>query len=320
MKMPFPLQFLAAAFFFGACDARPKSFTAAGEVVAAAVAPAVAPAPPQSTLPSSIIVSRESTDEQIEAYARTLIVRQPGTDELSDDQIVALLTLAPELQARDLFWKWVGAVPAAQVSAFRPAILSSLKALAPKPNRGTDPEFRTGYRIASQLRDPEVAQIALEQLPLVTPYHFPDTPPPPGWMVGNAENVERLAHGDQGVVASTIVKLADRQTLGKYREMLQTAEPLTQRTMIWALGNSIELKDFELLMTMRPRISDPGTLDTLTRALNRIAQSMESASKFTELIPRDRDDLNPEILAQNAASCKAQLAQRDLVVATTFFD
>ena len=258
--------------------------------------------------------------EQVEARARELIARDPATGELSKERIAALIELVPKLQAHAVFWKWVGVVPPSQLGLFRDAILSSLKALNPTRGQPVDSQFQNAYNTAKSLRDPEVANIALAQLPLVETYRFPETPPPNGWPEGTPENLKRLYHGDQGVLASIVVELSDRQTLSSYRDILKTADPLSQRTLIWALGRSPELEDFDLLMSLRAKVVDPGTRETLVRALNRIPRSMESAAKYPETVPTERRPRDVERLLQTASQCKARLVEHSLVVEPTMYD
>lgn len=138
------------------------------------------------------VATDSSTDEtaEVEAEAPRHIDREPGTDELSRENIVALLTLVPKLQAHGLFWKWIGTIPRSQLRPFRDAIISSLKAMKPIAGDPADREFRDAYRVAKNLRDSEVARLALQQLPLAEPYRFPDAPPPKGWPEGTHENID----------------------------------------------------------------------------------------------------------------------------------
>jgi len=258
--------------------------------------------------------------EAAEAQALAVRLRMKQNASSSPDDIRALRELSPELHAHGTFWKWIGTLPPDERAPFRDYIVSYLKELKPAPGQPVDPQFRDAYRIAKELKDPEIARIALQHLPFVDTYHFPKTPPTGGWLDGSIEGIERLAHGNQGIVATTIVELGDRQTLIEYRKFLRKAPPESQRTLVWALGRSTDVEDFEFLMNMRPEMSDPGAKDTLLRALNRIPQSMEAAGKFPENAPLFRRSEDPAGLLKTAAACKARLEAEGLVVDLTLYD
>lgn len=256
----------------------------------------------------------------MEKRLRELITVKTATGEWTEENLTEFLALVPQLQATGLFWDWVGVIRPSQLGRFREPILSSLRALTPTAGQPVDSGFRNAYRIAGYLRDSEVAQIALEQLPLVPPYHFPKTPPPKDWPGGTAEGLERLFHGDQGIVASAVVEYGDEQTLTGYREMLKAAPPDLQRLLIWGLGRSSELADFDLLMSLRAKVTDPAEADTLIRALNRIPVSMETVAKYPEVTSAERRPEDSKALLQTAAQCKARLAAQNLVVPLTLYD
>jgi hypothetical protein len=256
---------------------------------------------------------------EVELRARKLIVREPGTLEMSQANLDALVTLMPEIKALGRFWKWVAAVPPSQRIAFRNEILAELRALKPSPGPDVASVYRDAFTTAKGMRDPEVAQIALEQLPLVRVYRFPSEPPPEGWPIATPETIERLAHGDQGVLAEIVVEIGDQQALAKLREMVMTAGPETQRTLIWALGRSREIADFELLMALREKVAKTPAEYTLVRSLNRIPMMMEADVKNPETFPEARvRDI--EQLRKNAAECKARLMAMGLVVELSFYD
>lgn len=127
-------------------------------------------------------------------------------------------------------------------------------------------------------------------------------------------------HGAQGILASTIVKLGDEDTLGKFREQLKTIPAESQRVCIWALGRSPKLEDFELLISLREKITDPGSTDTLMRALNRIPQNMKNLADSPESFPAYRRPKDPKALLETAERCKTRLNDLKLVVPLTIYD
>ena len=275
--------------------------------------PASVPTPTMS--PETARAGRPLTKSELQALAQVLAISKTDTDEIKQRKIDKVITLLPQLKKAGLFWTKAGAIPASHQDLFRNEILTELRKLKPTPGTPLDPWFREAHLVANRLRESEVARIALEHLPLVPVYRFPAAPPREGW----PDDPERLAHGDQGIVAATVVDLGDSQTLAQFREMVRTAEPDAQRTLIWALGRSTALEDFEFLMGLRGTLAKQEAEDTLVRALNRIPQEMQSAGKNPESIPGHRSK-DTETLLKNAAACKARLEAAGLVVELSFYD
>lgn len=257
---------------------------------------------------------------RLENQLRGLISERTATGELKEENLAKLVALVPELKSRGLFWKWVGAVPPSQLDRFREAIVSSLRELTLFAGRSFGREIRNAYYVAGDLRDSEVARIAFEQLPMAPAYSFPLKTMPPGWPGGNPDDLEHLLHGDQGLLASTVTEFGDKSTLAAFRENLKQAPPERQRLMIWALGRSSELEDFDLLMSLRSKIVDPGAFDTLVRALNRIPQSMERTATYSDTTSPERRPSDPAKMLQTAAACRQRLAELKLVIPLTMFD
>lgn len=258
--------------------------------------------------------------QRLDGQLRGLISEMTPAGELKAENLAKLVELVPELKSHGLFWKWVGAVPPSQLERFRESILASLRELTPLPGQGFGPKFRNAYRIAGYLCDSEVARIAFEQLPMASPYRFPKKVVLDGWEGGIPYDSEAHLHGDQGLLASTVTEFGDKSTLAAFRENLRQVPPETQRLMIWALGRSSELEDFDLLMSLRSKIVDPGASDTLVRALNRIPRSMERTATYPDTTSPERRPSDPAKMLQTAATCRQRLEELKLVIPLTMFD
>ena len=273
--------------------------------------------------PSSASAALQAPDDTflLTERRKVLFIARGAKSEFDEDALAEIRAMVPRLQAAGMFWDTISALSTLQKGKFRNDILSALRALEP-PDTGqkVNREFNDAYRTVEWIQDPEIARIALEKLPKAVPYIFPNTPPPPPWSESTPEGLERLPHGAQGLLATTVVKLGDEATLAKFREQLKEAPPTTQRVMIWALGNSPELADFNLLMALREKITDPGTADTLIRALNKITQSMHTLAESPESFPAERRPKDPKKLLKVAEQCKAHLVELKLIVNLTLYD
>lgn len=278
-------------------------------------------------LPSKAGQASENTaanDDAILLKKRTeaIFIAKGAGGTFSEAAIMELRAMVPSLQSAGIFWDIMGGISDSQISRFKDSILPALRALEmPKSGNEVNREFAEAYSAASALNDPAVAGIALETLSKAPPYVFPNTAPPPPWSETNTPgSLERLMHGAQGILASTIVKLGDEDTLGKFREQLKTIPAESQRVCIWALGRSPKLEDFELLISLREKITDPGSTDTLMRALNRIPQNMKNLADSPESFPAYRRPKDPKALLETAERCKTRLNDLKLVVPLTIYD
>jgi len=258
--------------------------------------------------------------DALKTEALALVSDKTKEGELTKEALSHLLPMTPKLQAYGLFWQVAAFIPDRQLVSFRKAIYESLRALVPKPGQPIDPEYKRAFQKAGYLRDPEVASIAFDQLPLVPSYHFPDKPIPTGWPSITPENTEHITHGLQGVLASTTVLYGDEVTVTKYRKLMLSAPPGLQRLMIWGLGRSPDPSDFDFLMALQKRITDPGIEDTLVRALNRMIVSMRSVAKYPELVSAPRRPKDPANLLAIAEECQVRLKTQNLTLELTPYD
>ncbi len=242
----------------------------------------------------------------------------PAGSMLSAEALARLSALVPRLRASGRFWNVIGAVPPDQLSHFRDVIMSDLRGLGYQDGSYVNPEFRNAYRVSRWLHDPEVASIAFEQLQKEKPFVYPQQSPVKDWPT--AEHTEYLFRGNQGILATTVVELADEQTMQAYRKMLASASNDSQRVLIWALGRSHRLEDFELLIRLRDKIESPEIAETLTRSLNRIPTSMEIVVKSPESTSVGNRPAHPESLLEIAKSCRKRLSNMNLTVEPSFED
>jgi hypothetical protein len=105
----------------------------------------------------------------------------------------------------------------------------------------------------------------------------------------------------------------------KFREFLKAAPPESQRVYIWALGHSPNIKDFELLMSLRDMITDPEIMDTLVRALNRSVNEMRNRSDSPEKYPVYLLPKDAWAMMKAAVDCKERLVKLNLVVMLTMY-
>lgn len=232
---------------------------------------------------------------------------------INEESYTKLKALVPQLPAGADYWNIVTAIPAAQRGPFRDSIREALRALTPLASQHDSAIFFNAHLVARELLDPEVAKIALAQLQLAEPYTFPEMPLK-GWP-NTPEYAMHIFRGVQGLLCKTVVQSSDNETLSLYRKRLKSETPQLQRVMIWALGGSEKLEDFELLMTLRDKVPDDGTKDTLVRALNGIVASMQRSVDNPAGLPPERRPANPNEVLKATGECRARLERENLIVA-----
>jgi hypothetical protein len=261
---------------------------------------------------------KSSNPDELLKEAGALILTKNGGGKMDKDALARLKAMIPRLRESGALWTVIEMIPTEQRSEFRDTIYESLRSLAPKPGQAIDPEYKSAFETAEFRKDPEVARIALEQLPLVPPYQFPETPLPADWP--NARNLVHFTHGYQGMLASMVVLYGDEATMDAYRKALLSAPPGLQRVMVWALGRSAEQPDFDLLMTVQKDAIDAGMRDTATRALNRMISSMRSVAASPEIVSEVRRPSDPPALLKTAAQDEVLLKAKNLTVQLTVYD
>ena len=140
------------------------------------------------------------------------------------DALEQLLALVPQLKrGGKFFWDIMGAVPIRQRGAFREPVLSALRELPLGAARSSVAEVTRAYLVASYLRDPEVARVALSQIDAVPPYVFPPKDPA-AWGIRLDEADLAITRGAQGMLAQTIVTYGDAATVRAFRQRVLIAE------------------------------------------------------------------------------------------------
>ena len=249
---------------------------------------------------------------------RQIFSASPAGSKLSEENLSQLSALVPHLIASGRFWDVIGAVPPVQLSHFRDVILSQLENLQYKNGSYVNPQFRNAYRVAHWLGDPEVATIAFKQLLKEKPFVYPRESPVNGWPT--AEHTDYLVRGNQGVLATAVVEFGDEKTMQEYRKMLTAVSNDSMRVLIWALGRSTRLEDFELLIRLQEGTQSPEIADTIKRALNRIPMYMENSAKSPESALAGHRPAQSERLLQIAESCRKRLSDMNLAIETSFED
>lgn len=216
--------------------------------------------------------TRDDVEHQADSKALKLIGDKLENGELSDQSLKQLIELIPKLKS-DVFFAIVANIHPRQAQPFVERIVNELKALSPIASKNENSELRRAYHAIASICDSEVGKVALAQFYVAPPYVFPKDRDfnPFGWP--SLPDTEHMEHGLQCMLAKAVVENADEQTIANYREALKSAKTDMQRVMIWALGSSERIEDFDLLMSLRPKIKDEDTLDTLTRSLNKILES-----------------------------------------------
>ncbi|GAA5120439.1 hypothetical protein GCM10023212_14070 [Luteolibacter yonseiensis] len=273
------------------------------------------PTPSQSSKDSQVTGTEK--DELSDELRRIFPPSQPGS-ELSPENLARLGELVPRLRAEKRFWDVIGAVSPGQLPHFRDAILADLRNLDYQNGSYVNPDLRNAYRVANWLRDKEVASTAFAQLEKEKPFIFPKESPLKDWPT--AEHAEYLLRGNQGILAAAVVGLGDEKTMEDYRRMLESASDDSQRVLIWALGGSHRLEDFDLLMRLREKIQSREVADTLIQSLNRIPESMERVARSPETTSPENRPSHPESLLAVAESCRKRLADLNLTLEPTFGD
>jgi hypothetical protein len=264
---------------------------------------------------------RTTGDDQndVETRMKELFKLKQTRGELSQDELIELRAMLPKLQTAGIFWNTMSGIGWPQVREFKDPMLDALSKMEPpKLGQEVEREFRA-YNAANSLRIPEVSRIALEKLPKATVFRFPKTTPPP-WSESTKEGLELIQHGAQGILASTVVRWGDEATIASFRELVKSAKPDSQRVYIWALGQSPKFEDFELLMSLRSKVSDPDTTDTLVRALNRSVSQMFLLAKYPELFPKYQNSSTSSSQLISAEKCLARLKELNIIVPLTIFD
>lgn len=219
---------------------------------------------------SNSAVPVKSDANNMISQALKLAMAKQENGEISDESLQQLIRMAPLLKIDSEFWEVIRYIPKIQIGPFREQILSSLRALTDEVNQPHYRALRNAHNSLVHLSDPEIAKIAWAQFQLAPEYHFPNDPAPKGWPVMDHQTVEHMEHGVQGVLARATLRNADEQVIRSYRLQLKSANPSSQRVLIWALGQYGKIEDFDLLMSLKDEISEKGTKDTLVRALNRM--------------------------------------------------
>ena len=264
------------------------------------------------------IASPNSDDIQLRDELRQIFTQTPVGKTLSLDNITRLMTLVPRLKSVGMFWDTIGAVPAEQLSHFRGIILTELKSLDYRNGSYVNPQFRTAYSVSYWLHDSAVATIALEQLQNQNAFVYPRESQVKGWPTAN--DTEYLLRGNQGILATTVVEFGNKDTMQAYRKMLTSTSSDSQRVLIWALGRSARLEDFELLMSLREEVHSPEIIETLIRALNRIHRSMEIVARSPESTSIENRPEIPNELLEISESCRKRLSELGLTVEPSFED
>jgi hypothetical protein len=259
-----------------------------------------------------------SVNDKLTNDLREIFSSRPAGELLSQQQLDRLTELIPDLRASEKFWDAIGAVPLEQLPQFREEILGELKSLEFKDGSFMYSKLANAYLTSCRLRDSQVAVIAFDQLQRQKPFVYPPEYAINGWPA--ASDTEYLLKGNQGILAVTVVELGDSQTMEAYRKMLVSASSDSQRVLIWALGRSPRVEDFELLIRLREKIEAPEIADTLIRSLNRIPISMEIVAKSPVSTSVEHRPAKPEGLLQIADSCRNRLAEMSLAVELTLGD
>lgn len=257
-------------------------------------------------------------EKDLETKAIALVLTRTQTDRVRDDALAELESLAPQLIEAGILAERLGAVPNEQLPVFRTHLFNALKSLAPQPGKNFDSKkYEATVRLTRELHTTELATLVFEHLKAVPPYIWPEASAPKAW--ASVELARNAARGTQGLIATTVVEYGDVQTMQSYRNELLSAPPELQRLMIWALGKSPELADFELLWTLRSQVSGNWS-DTLQRALNAIPNSMERVARFPEGGQVNREGLDSSTLEATAAACRLRLKEAEIVVSLTAED
>jgi len=254
----------------------------------------------------------------LRAELNALVLTRTSSGLVTDDSLSKLIAQAPKMLELGVLIDVIAALPDEQLPAFKTHIIDSLKRLAPQRDQSLNPKYEDTLRLAQRLHSSDVAALVFEHLQLAPTYEFPAAPLPNGW--GGDAVGAHLTRGVQGLIASTVVESGDTRLMNSYRAELSTVSPKLQRVMIWAMGKSPDIADFELLWSMRSKINDPSVRDTLTRALNAIPVSMERVGRYPEGRQANRSEAARADLEQMATQCRQRLQQSNLVVALTMWD
>lgn len=257
----------------------------------------------QQTAPSRTIQER---------YA-SLATRQTDNGLIEENALQELVKMLPALLESGYFNDMLRLVPVSQRAPFRGATLAYLKNLTPAADGPLAEHYREVLHTASWNQDPEIARFLLDRLDQVSAYAIPPKPKDFDERKVDRETSDYVERGTQGRMARTIVELGDEATLARYREKLLAAPPNARRAMIYALGESHDLVDFNLLTALLPKEANAEIHDELVEALNAISISMWRVSRYPQSVPDDRRPKDPEKLRQTAQQCRDRLQAMGLV-------
>ncbi len=284
-------------------------------------------APPQTsaTVPSpQLPVESESKldieKEELNIKLRDISGSAYKEGEFTEGGLEQLEALIPRLKSAGMLWYALRILMPHQIERFRDIILSSLHDLSYDDSGFySNSGIQDAYLVAEKLEDPEVAKIALEQLALVKPYQYPKGILPTR-SPNSLEAGEHLFRGQQGILAANIVKWGDESTMNEFRKILSAAPPESQRVLIWAMGRSPRLEDFEFLIELRKRTNSPEILDTLVRAINRIPREMNALAKYPTSVSVRYRPKDPQMLLEISENCRNRLVEKNLTIELSIYD
>lgn len=284
-------------------------------------------APPQNSAPVPSPQSPVEIGSKLDTEKRELTkkLREISASaykegEFTEQGLERIEALIPRLKAAGMLWSELGVVMPHQIGRFRDVILSSLHHLSYDDGSFyLNSDIKDAYSVAEKLEDPEVAKIALEQLALVKPYQYPKAILPTR-SPNSLEAGEHLFRGHQGILAANVVKWGDEATINEFRKILCAASPDSQRVLIWAMGRSPRLEDFEFLIELRKKTDSPEILDTLVRALNRIPREMDTLARYPTSISLKYRPKDPQMLLEVSEACRKRLAEKNLTIELSIYD
>jgi len=149
-----------------------------------------------------------------------------------------------------------------------------------------DLEYHTAVRLIADLRVEEQAANLIEDLTKVPPYHFPEDDPNP-W---DSKNAIHGYKGLQGEIARAVVLIDTPVARDLFRKKLELTSGELRHVLIWSLGQSTNVIDFDYLMEIGARAPTTDEKEWITRSLNRIPLALEQEANRMVILGRDPAD------------------------------
>lgn len=214
--------------------------------------------------PTSGDASQTDVDSGIWLLANDIV----AGGESADDAIRRFRALAPSLAHSNKLAASLYKIPEKERAKLLDLIVPVYE---DKSHRGDfDNEYLTAvFLLRGSTLQPDTMAL-LEDIKRVPPYVFPDEDPSP-W---DSANAVHLYKGFPGQIALSIISLKTPEAKQQYSAALEGAKGDLRRTMIWALGHSTQIENFDYLMSLYEKSQGEERL-WLAKSLNRIPFSIE---------------------------------------------